>query len=212
MVSAVACLVCLPTNADGTKLTAHSSSGGAIVYCSSPAQDGPMTDYVKAYIRVRRLSATPGAPPPSAYIESITLALSSVGVHDVESFSWDILQAAVDLPLVSHLRFEGLDGREYEDMKKILCSVLPPSQLTWALESGKLQFMTFDADPVTSADVLSVSTKHVAEQAEWLLHPVNHSLLATRKECLPKLVTARASLGAASSAAGGVRAGQVQVR
>ncbi|EKM52559.1 uncharacterized protein PHACADRAFT_261062 [Phanerochaete carnosa HHB-10118-sp] len=231
-----AVLALAPSTFRGVLVRLHGQRGsmfdGAIIYCSSPVQDGPMSDYVKAYVQVRRLNASPGVPLPPAYIESIALALSSTGVHDVESFPWDVLQPAIDLPLVRHLRFEGLDGQEYEAMKKILCSVLRRSQLTWALDSGKLQFITFDSNPVTSADVLSVPTEHTvdgiaitlntAEQAEWLLHPVSHPLLATRKEYLRKVVAERASMlasadtssGTAPSTAGGVRdaaVGQVQV-
>ncbi|EKM48980.1 uncharacterized protein PHACADRAFT_265929, partial [Phanerochaete carnosa HHB-10118-sp] len=72
-----------------------------------------------------------------------------------------------------------LRSQDFAVPRRILCSVLRHTQLTWVLESGKLQFTNFHSDLITSADVLFVPmelavdgttiTLDVAEQFEWLL-------------------------------------------
>lgn len=183
----------------------------AVVRFSAPSQDsGSVHDYITAEIKVYRPSASPGAAwSPLAYIESISLWTSFADVDATESIPFDALRAVVDSPLIRHLRFETWDSesQEYKTMKSILCSVLRRTQLTWALESGKLQFRS-SIYPVTSTDILSVPAEHtidgttitldITEQAKWLLcgclsrDPWKPPVPA-REKYLRKLIAARAS-------------------
>lgn len=70
-----------------------------------------------------------------------------------------------------------------EGMKKILCAVLPRTQLSWAVESRRLAFQRertgAEYDSPASEQIRSVRAEHTAdgarvtlgvpEQAEWLL-------------------------------------------
>ncbi|EKM51808.1 uncharacterized protein PHACADRAFT_262152 [Phanerochaete carnosa HHB-10118-sp] len=70
----------------------------------------------------------------------------------MESLPWEAFRDVVDPPHMLSLRIEssGRQGEVYEAAKRILCSVLHRTQLTWALESGKLQFGP-SYKPITSA-------------------------------------------------------------
>ncbi|EKM48732.1 uncharacterized protein PHACADRAFT_266182 [Phanerochaete carnosa HHB-10118-sp] len=181
-----------------------------IISSHSYDQDGFKGDYFAAAIKVCRPSAAgQDAGPPLAYVESISLQLSFENVEAMDTLDWDALRAVVDSPHMHYLRIRYFQQRnkDFETAKRVLCSVLRRTQLTWALESGKLQFGRLTGDPVTSADILSVPAEHIidgittitldiAEQADWLLYPVQRRHLArdtTREEYLRQLVAARAS-------------------
>ncbi|EKM52874.1 uncharacterized protein PHACADRAFT_198923 [Phanerochaete carnosa HHB-10118-sp] len=165
-------------------------------------------DCVQADVKVYRPSAGQDAGSSLAHVVSITLTLSFVDVEAMDTIDWDALRAVVDSPHMHYLRINHLWSRSksFEVAKRILCSVLRRTHLTWALESGKLQFNRHNSDPATSADISSVPAKHtidgttitldIAEQAEWLLLPVRQPLYpgdATREEYLQQLVVTRAS-------------------
>ncbi|EKM48936.1 uncharacterized protein PHACADRAFT_265969 [Phanerochaete carnosa HHB-10118-sp] len=106
------------------------------------------------------------------------------------------------------------DDQAFEILKRILCSVLRRTQLTWTLESGKLQFCKFYHGSITSADILSVLTEHtiddtkitldIAEQAEWLLRSDDSDVPDDRRfgreKYLRQLVTERASVSSTDTA------------
>ncbi|EKM53731.1 uncharacterized protein PHACADRAFT_260229, partial [Phanerochaete carnosa HHB-10118-sp] len=158
-------------------------------------------------IKVCRPNADQGAGSPLAHIESITLRLSSSDLEVANTLPWDGLRPVVDSPHMHRLCIADgmLPHQSYEATKRILCSVLRRTQLTWALESRKLQFSNFDHS-ITSEDILSVPTEHtidgttitldIAEQAEWLLpasRPGLSDIDATRNQYLRRLVATRTS-------------------
>ncbi|EKM52876.1 uncharacterized protein PHACADRAFT_261541 [Phanerochaete carnosa HHB-10118-sp] len=188
--------------------------GTAIISGHSCNQDGSMGDYLRAKIEVCRPSVGQDAGSPFAHVESIALQLSFEDVEAVDALDWDAFRAVVDSPPMHYLRIHYFQQRnkDFQTAKRILCSVLRRTQLTWALESDKLQFGCHLSDPTTSADISSVPAEHtiddttitldIAEQAEWLLRPVRPPFLAdgtTREEYLRQLVAARASGAPADS-------------
>ncbi|EKM49314.1 uncharacterized protein PHACADRAFT_201797 [Phanerochaete carnosa HHB-10118-sp] len=119
----------------------------------------------------------PGASPPPAHVESITLDLSYNDAEVAHILPLDALQDVINSP---YARFLCIDSAEpgyegFEVTKRILCSVLHCTQLTWALESGKLRFWDryHDCDPITSADILSVSKEHTINGTTITLDMMN---------------------------------------
>ncbi|EKM50246.1 uncharacterized protein PHACADRAFT_201086 [Phanerochaete carnosa HHB-10118-sp] len=163
-------------------------------------------NYIYIQVKVCRLSASQGASPPLAHVESITLDLSYNDAEVVHTLPLDALRDVINSPYARSLCINfaepGYEG--FKVMKGILCSVLRRMQLTWALESGKLRFWDRyrDRDPITSADILSASKEHtidgtmitldINEQAEWLLRPVRFPIHEfTKEQYLRKLVRTR---------------------
>lgn len=177
----------------------------ANIYCYSLDRGTSVSDSISVDVKVCRPSAGQDVVAPLAHLESITLDLSFADIETVNSLAWDALRAVVDS---THMRclcisYSRPQDKAFEVTKKILCSVLRRTQLTWALGSGKLQFGGFSSDPATSADILFIPTEHtidgttitldIAEQAEWLLLPVRRPYTggATRETYLRRLVAAR---------------------
>ncbi|EKM48540.1 uncharacterized protein PHACADRAFT_202689 [Phanerochaete carnosa HHB-10118-sp] len=209
-------LALVPNAPGGGSVFLKSDTPDAVhIHCSSlsPGQSVPNYDHSFAEICVFRPSAGQDAGPPLVHVESIDLDLQLGDVEAVDTLPWGGLQPVVDSPHMRCLSFShyGLGGANFEVSKRMLCSVLRRSQLTWALESGKLQFKNYcpglTENPVTRADILSVTTEHtidgttialdIAEQAEWLLRPVHSRFKAdadtTKEHYLRKLVTNRTS-------------------
>ncbi|EKM51196.1 uncharacterized protein PHACADRAFT_263208 [Phanerochaete carnosa HHB-10118-sp] len=217
VIRTVARLVRLLTCANNAKLTIYSSSDKATIkYCSFDQCDS-LGDHVCADVKVWRLSV--GAGLPLTAVESITLQLSFADIKAVNTLTWNALRAVVDSPHMHFLRINHFlpHGAAFKVTKRILCSVLRRTQLTWALDSGKLQFWSFYSDSVTSADILSVPTAHtisgttttldITEQAEWLLSLANpYSVGTTREKYLRQLIVVRAgSSGTAPPAVDGTQ-------
>ncbi|EKM48954.1 uncharacterized protein PHACADRAFT_202190 [Phanerochaete carnosa HHB-10118-sp] len=182
--------------------------GDAFVY-GVPNQSIP--NIIGASVRVCRSSVGQDAGSLFAHIDSIALELQFIDVEVANNLAWDGLRPVIDSPHMRCLRIVH-GGPEYHDFvvaKRILCSVLRRAQLTWALESGKLQFGSrwYAENYVTSADILLVPTEHtidgimitldITKQAEWLLRPVHSRFEKERKETrehyLQKLVMNRTS-------------------
>ncbi|EKM48655.1 uncharacterized protein PHACADRAFT_202555 [Phanerochaete carnosa HHB-10118-sp] len=173
------------------------------LHYSSASQGHSERNSVWAEVKVCRSSAGQAVGSALANIEGITLKLLFNDIEVAETLAWDALRAIVDSPHMHPLCIDhiGPVDRDFEAAKRILCSVLRRTQLTWALESGKLQFRDriSNADLATSEDILSVPTEQtidditvtldIAEQAEWLLRLV-HSRFEqnTREHYLRKLV------------------------
>lgn len=136
-----------------------------------------------AYARWPDVTAT-HRQPQHASVERLVLFFSFASEDAVESIKFDALRAIVDSPQFCKLVFQSDDGskssNEYKTLKTILRSVLDRKQLTWALDSRKLQFQTgWKGDIVPSSDIISVPTEHIlgdvtitldtSQQAEWLL-------------------------------------------
>ncbi|EKM52870.1 uncharacterized protein PHACADRAFT_261539 [Phanerochaete carnosa HHB-10118-sp] len=208
-----ALFVLVPSAFEGAVVSLYNQNGHmfdtARISGHSYNQDVSMGDSFGADIKVFRPSADQDAGSPLAHVESIALTLSFADVEAVDMLDWDALRAVIDSPHMHYLRIHYFEqqNKDFEAAKRILCSVLRRTQLTWALESGKLQFGQFFGDPATSADISSVPAEHtidgttitldIAEQAEWLLHPVRRSFNyldnITREEYLRRLVAARVS-------------------
>ena len=160
---------------------------------------------VWATVYARRPDATAANPQPRpAFVERIELMFSFAAKDAVESIKFDVLQAIVSSPQFSKLVLayssRSKRSNEYKRWKTILYSVLDGKQLTWALDSRKLQFKTPSRRKiVTSSDILSVPTEYTfgdvtvtlkpAQQAKWLLCFTPDA----KDEYLQKLVTARMS-------------------
>lgn len=193
------------------------------IRCTLLAQESDTCDYVDAVIKVCRPKSDPGRRSPLAYIERITLVLLFADIDVIEYLPLDAFQAVLNSPHLHYLRLAARTrvGQDYETMKMILCSVLRRTQLTWALESHKLQFGDYyrfmHNDIVTSADILSVPTEHTiddttitlntAEQAEWLLRGPHQS---KKVEYLRELVAARTG-GASTKTSPGVAPSTAEV-
>ncbi|EKM52863.1 uncharacterized protein PHACADRAFT_126976 [Phanerochaete carnosa HHB-10118-sp] len=205
------------------KLTAtgRPSSDWTTIRCTLLAQESDVCDYVDAVIKICRPKSGPGILSPLAYIERITLVLSIADVDATGSPPFEAFQGVVDSPHLRYLRLAARTrrGQDYETMKNILCSVLRRTQLTWALESHKLQFGDYyrfkHNDIVTSADILAAPAEHTindttitldtAEQAEWLLRSSHQNKKA---EYLRELVTARASEASTNKSPGVAPSGE----
>ncbi|EKM49086.1 uncharacterized protein PHACADRAFT_202029 [Phanerochaete carnosa HHB-10118-sp] len=118
-------------------------------------------------VRVCRSSVGQDAGSLFVHIDSIALELQFIDVEVANNLAWDGLRPVIDSP---HMRCLCIvhGGPEYHDFvvaKRILCSVLHCAQLTWALESGKLQFGSrwYTENYVTSADILLVPTEHTID-------------------------------------------------
>ena len=147
--------------------------------------------------------------PQLAFVERIDLWFSFAAEDAVESITFSALQAIVDSPQFSQLVLLYSDdpkcSNEHETLKMILCSVLGRKQLTWALESHKLQFWgPGKGEIITSSDILSVPTEYtlndaaihldIVQQAEWLLCFTPDQ----REDYLRDLVTAQTDRGSSS--------------
>ncbi|EKM48118.1 uncharacterized protein PHACADRAFT_109377 [Phanerochaete carnosa HHB-10118-sp] len=195
-------------------------SNAVEIHCYSLSPGQPAGPDIIAEVRFCRSSAGQDAGPTLAHIESIDLELLLGDVGVADTLPWDGLRPVIDSPHMRRLciKYYAPENGCFEGAKKVLCSVLRRSQLTWALESGKLQFERHfrPENSVTREDILSVPTKHtidgttitldIAEQAEWLLRPVHarseEHTTETREHYLRELVTNRPS-GPSTDAASG---------
>ncbi|EKM49001.1 uncharacterized protein PHACADRAFT_132023 [Phanerochaete carnosa HHB-10118-sp] len=203
-----ALLVLVPNTFDSTPVYLNNQNGSMFdavrIECRPLGQGVSINDSINIDVKVCRPSVDRGAESPFAHISSIALGLSFADVEAVDTFNWDVLRVVVDSPHMRCLRINYFVS--HGGVKRILCSVLRRTQLTWALESGKLQFgYRYGDGSVTSADILSVPTEHtvddttitldIAEQAEWLLYPVlrRYPGRTTREEYVRQLVAERTS-------------------
>ncbi|EKM48279.1 uncharacterized protein PHACADRAFT_203013 [Phanerochaete carnosa HHB-10118-sp] len=213
-------LLALAPNRPGLTVVGGDVTDAVRIHCYSLSPGQPARRGIIAEVRFCRSSAGQDAGPTLAHIESIDLELRLGDVGVADTLPWDGLRAVVDSPHMRRLciKYNGPGNECFEGAKKVLCSVLRRSQLTWALESGKLQFERNyrPENSVTREDILSVPTKHtidgttitldIAEQAEWLLRPVHarsgYEANGSREHYLRELVTNRPS-GPSTDAASG---------
>ena len=189
-------------------LYSRSSPGKASVHFSKK-QTRSLRGGADAFVAVRQHDASfPSTKLPSpAGICQIVVTGSFPGLHITGPTSLDLLHSE-NLAAVSSLQRLGVWARpsnqsDLNGIKKILCAVLRRTQLSWALDSRRLEFIQrFDSkrsSVLSSASILSRPAEHIVgdkpvtldvpEQAEWLLHfqPKN------RNAYLRQLVAQRAA-------------------